>query len=343
MAYSQYGLVAATDYNYLISAYLIPIGPDWVVSPNPFNSIWAAGNQNKGYGQGVSLTNVAAGSTVSAASWADLVNKVAIMAEHQGTAITAITSPATTNPVTYLPALTDNLALVYANRMNVAAQGSSVPNTASSNLTWSDYLTFTHTVTFNPVITGWGTISGADAARYFFNSGGQLALTFSHATATAGINLLLNNLAIAAGTIVLSSPTSGTMSIAGTPFTGVTKVGGSGTATVNTNAGYYALNNSETTLFNQYASTGPAGYLGTRLVITARTNGTQGLNGDTGSVITITSTFDEMPGGLIPATGTTTTLSIRPPATITGFTNVWGTPTVSSVIAGAQGGEVIAP
>jgi hypothetical protein len=68
---------------------------------------------------------------------------------------------------------------------------------------------FVHTVTFQ----------SGDAARNFFNAGGQLAINFSHPTGT-GINSLWNMLAVACGTIVISSNSSGTVRVAGTNYNG---------------------------------------------------------------------------------------------------------------------------
>jgi hypothetical protein len=71
-----------------------------------------------------------------------------------------------------------------------------------------------------------------------------------------------------------------------------------------------------------------------------KTNGTQGSNGDNGSVITITTVWDEVPNGLAVATGTATTLTVKPPRSTTSspsgyLVNSWGTPTVSGTVTGS--------
>jgi hypothetical protein len=167
------------------------------------------------------------------------------------------------------------------------------------------------------------TFANGDAARYFFNSGGQLAMTVSHPNGS-GINLLLNNLCSNVGTVVLSAPSSGTATIAGTSYSGVQRVGGGGNApTVSTNSGYYALTSSNANIYYQTASTGPSGYLSTNINIFAKTNGTVGSNGDRGNVITITTVWDEIPNGLTVSTGSVTTLTVRPPEQ-TNIANTWG-------------------
>lgn len=314
MSYAQFGLIQATDYNNLV-------GGNPVTTSGKLNTVWATGGTTAGYGQ-TALANVAVGGKVAASDWANLVNKTANSASHQGTSITAVTAPASGDTITYLSAIPTNLTTIYNSRLNAASQGSTTANSVSTVSTWADKATWTHTVTF----------ASGDAARYFFNAGGQLKITCSHPTGT-GINLLLNNLASNIGTVALSSPTSGAVTIAGTSYNGVTKVGGGGNApTISTNTGYYALTTANASIFTQTASTGPSGYLSTNINITVKSNGTQGTNGDTGSIITIYTTWDEIPNGLVVSTGSTTTVTAQAPET-TYLANSWGAITVAGSVA----------
>lgn len=316
MSYAQYGLIEATDFNNLV-------GGNPVTSSGKLNTVWATGGTNAGYGQ-TAVANVSAGGTVAAADWANLVNKTSNSASHQGTSITSVTAPSAGGTVTYLSAIPTNLTTIYTSRLNAATQGSTTSNTATYASTWSSALTFTHTATF----------ANGDAARYFFNSGGQLAITCSHPSGT-GINMLLNNLASNIGTVVLSAPTSGAVTIAGTSYNGITKVGGGGNSpTVSTNSGYYALTTSNVTAFTQTASTGPSGYLSTFIRVIVKSNGTQGSNGDAGSVITIYTIWDEVPDGLTAAANSATTLTVRPPET-TYLSNTWGAITLTGTSTGS--------
>jgi hypothetical protein len=315
MSYAQYGLIEATDFNNLV-------GGNPVTSSGKLNTVWATGGTNAGYGQ-TAVANVVVGSTVTASNWASLVNSTANSASHQGTSITSVTAPSAGGTVTFLSAIPTNLTTIYNSRLNAAAQGSTTSNTATRATTWSSAITFTHTATF----------ANGDAARYFFNAGGQLAITCAHPSGT-GINLLLNNLASNVGTVVLSSPTSGAVTIAGTSYNGITKVGGGGNApTISTNTGYYALTTSNVTAFTQTASTGPSGYLSTFIRVIVQSNGTQGSNGDAGSVITIYTIWDEVPDGLTAAANSATTLTVRPPA-VTNIANTWGAVTLSGTVSG---------
>lgn len=316
MSYAQYGLIEATDFNNLV-------GGNPVTSSGKLNTVWATGGTNAGYGQ-TAVANVSVGGTVAASDWANLVNKTSNSASHQGTSITSVTAPSAGGTVTYLSAIPTNLTTIYGSRLNAATQGSTTSNTATYASTWSSALTFTHTATF----------ANGDAARYFFNSGGQLAITCSHPSGT-GINLLLNNLASNIGTVVLSAPTSGAVTIAGTSYNGITKVGGGGSSpTVSTNTGYYALTTANATVFTQTASTGPSGYLSTFIRVIVKSNGTQGSNGDAGSVITIYTIWDEVPDGLTAAANSATTLTVRPPET-TYLSNTWGAITLTGTSTGS--------
>ena len=316
MSYAQFGTIQAADYNALVGAN--PGG-----TANVLNTTWATGSGAAGYGQ-TAEANVAAGDTVTAAKWANLITKTSNSASHQSSSITSVTAPASGNTITYNANVVTNLQTTYVNRLNAVSQSGTSANTATYAPTWLNAITFTHIVTF----------ANGDAARYFFNSGGQLAITCAH-PAGSGINLLLNNLASNVGTVVLSSPTSGAATIASTSYNGVTKVGGGGsTPTISTNSGYYSWTTSNANAFYQTASTGPSGYLSTNINILVKTNGTQGINGDVGNVITISTVWDEIPNGLTVATGSATTVTIRPPE-VTYIANTWGTPTVTGTVTGS--------
>ena len=307
MSYAQFGTIAAADFNTLV-------GGNPTSTANTLNATWATGSGAAGYGQ-TAQANVSVGQTIGASEWANLVNRTASAASHQGSSITSVTAPSAGGVITYLSAIPTNLQTIYTNRRNAATQSSTTSNAVTSASTWSSLATFTHTATF----------ANGDAARYFFNSGGQLAITVSHANTTAGINLLLNQLCTNVGTVVLSSVTSGSATIAGTSYNGITKVGGGGNSpTISTNSGYYNLTTSNANVFYQTASTGPSGYLSTNINIFIKTNGTVGSNGDVGNVVTIYTVWDEIPNGLTVGTGATTTLTVRPPE-VTNLANTWGT------------------
>ena len=317
MTYSVGGLVQATDFNTLV-------GGNPVTAPNTLNTVWATGGTNAGYGQ-TAVSQVSAGGTIAASDWVSLLNSTGSAASHQGTSILSVTTPVSGGSVAYQANIPTNLTSIYSSKLNAATQGTTLSNTVSYGSTWSQALTFTFTISF----------PSGDAARYFFNAGGQLKVTCAHANTAIGINLMLNQLASNIGTVVMSSPTSGTATISSVPYNGITKIGGGGaTPTINTNAGYYAMNTSNTTLFSQTVSTGYSSYQATNIAMNGKSNGTQGSNGDAGSVITLYATWDEIPNGLVVGTGTTTTVTVQVPET-SYIANSWGAISISGTASGS--------
>lgn len=301
MTYAVGGLIQATDINGFVST----------GTPN-FNNIWSTGATNSGYGQ-TAVATVTAGTVVAQNPWNSLVTNMAKAAAHQGTTITAITAPVTGNQITFLSALSTNLGLINTNKLNAAAQGSTATSVSTTTDAWNDKLTVTFTVTF----------ASQNAARYFFNAGGQLGISASHPTGT-GINPLINDLCSDAGTVWLSSPTSGTATLASTAYNGVTKVGGANPAgaTINTNYGFYSYTSTSTEVFKQFSDTVFKTYnTGTFMSISAASNGA--------GLITITVVYDEVPNGATVSAGTVTTLTVRSPSTAQ-LTNTWGTPALAN-------------
>lgn len=315
MTYAQFGTVQASDFNTLV-------GGNPTATANTLNATWATGSGSAGYGQ-TALANVTAGSTVTSTQWATLVANTASAATHQGSSITSVTAPAAGGTITYLSAIPTNLQTVYSNRLNASTQGSTIANVVTRGTTWTTALTFTHTATF----------ANADAARYFFNAGGQLKLTFAQPNGTSMANAF-NSLCSACGTLVFSAPSSGSITVAGTSYTGFRKVGGSGTPSPYlTNTGYYALTSANANVFLQTTGT-PAGYTTSFINVLAKSNGTQGSNGDAGSVITLYTVWDEVPDGLTVTAGSTTTLTVVYPET-TNLANTWGAVTLSGSVSGS--------
>lgn len=337
MTYSANGLIQALDFNGLV-------GPSATTSTtaNAVNTIWGTGSREWGYGQTV-IPNISANSIVQSENWASLINTINSIATHQGTTFTtALTPPVDNEKITYLASLKNNLNKVYDRRNNAAAQGlTQSTSTRFTTSAWHNSITFKFTVTF----------STGDKARYFFNSGGQIAINFTHA-ATGGINTIFNSLCADCGTIILSAMT-GTQqaTIAGTTYTGTTRVGGTGDATnLNTTLGYYSLTANDQLLFRKNpnkAGISPSflEYVASTISVYAKISGSQGQNGDVGSTITITAVWEQSPNtenvspgnNTGPVNNSTTTVSVRyPKSTVSGgvLTNTWGTATVDGSVIG---------
>lgn len=318
MTYSSGGLIQATDYNGFVST----------TAGANVNATWSTGTSSAGYGQ-TAIATVSTAGTVTATQWASLVNTIASMASHQGTTITARTAPTTGTTISVLAAVNTDITNCYNNRGNAAATGSQFTgwsgtnsNTAGkSGASWN--ITFTNTITF----------ASADAARYFFNAGGRIKLDVSKtATGQTGDpewNDLANTLC---GDIYFTGGVA-TQTIAGTAYTGTTKIGGTGIPnTLATTTGFFDLTpgGAATIIYKQFADTAP--YTANYIQHSASLNA-----GST--VLTFTTLWqntdsDPISGGTAasgatPGTGACTICTYFPPST-TYLTNTWGTPTVAA-------------
>ena len=360
-------IITANDYNGLV-------GYDPTTTENTFNAIWGVGAGKIGYGQpalpnlpdpAVALTSpnynydkitfpTSPGDDDKPvlSIWSKLVNSVNVARLHQGTSVPVIlgTDYEPKDNVTVkgetLTRLISSVENLYAKSLNAAAQGTSVSYPMGNGGTWRNSLEFTHIVTF----------ADGEAARYFFNCGGQLALTFSSPPGLR-IDALMNSLGTNCGTLVISSPNTETIEIVGKKYQGVTRVDGKdpdpvdplyttakyGVQTFHSivpSAGYYGMTTEFQEIFKQsvggFQTAEPRYnyYDGSYISVKVKTNNPQGTNGDNGNVITIVTTWDQVPDGLQVTAGTKTTLTVRPPLLRSGMVKSWGTPVVNSTIIG---------
>ena len=319
MTYTSGGLIEATDYNGFVNN---------TVNAN-VNSVWAAGTGDRGWGQ-PALSTVAATNTITATQWASLVNTLVNMGGQTNTTITARTAPTAGSTIGILAALNTDLTNITNNRLNAAANGTrftgwtgtNSKTAATSGATWT--ITFTNTVTF----------ASADAARYFFNAGGRIQLdvskTATGATGDPEWNDLANTLC---GDIFFTAGTA-TQTIAGTAYTGTTRIGGSGTpAVLATTTGFYDLTPgaAATVIYRQNADTAP--YTNNFIQHSAALNAAS-------TVLTFTTLWSASDGdpisggtassGASPGTAPTTICTYFPPSSTFLSTTSWGTPTVAA-------------
>lgn len=328
MSYSQGGLIAASDYNTFV-------GTSPSSTANQINTIWGVGNGDKGYGQSP-LSQVSTGGTVTATQWATAVNTLNSILTHQSGSGSGIGAPTAGTLITYLSTFSSSINTAYSNRLNAAANGTDITGTAPAAATWN---TATPTTT---TITRTATFASADQARYFFNTGGKLLLTFS-ATNTLGnskgadwVSLLNTKMA----SFVFGSYTNGRNGTGGT------------VSASNTSLGYWNVGTTNNSLITLTSASGTADYSSNSVLIQARTEGVQGSNGDVGRVVTFTITLTDAaadtntappgipaytPAGTPPTQGNfddslnlsiTTNITVRPPST-TNLSNSWGTVTIS--------------
>lgn len=319
MTYAQFGLVQSTDYNNLV-------GGDPTTTANTLNAVWAQGGVSTkgGYGQ-TAEANVAAGDVVTATKWENLRTKTSNAATHQGTTLQTVASFTSGSVIAYNANVVTNVNNIYANRLNMSPAASTTSaNTATRGTSWTTKLTFTHTATF----------ANANAARYFFNSGGTLRITCSHPNGTF-INGTLNGLATAVGTLAFSAATTETISISGSSLTGFTKIGGSGSPTVNlTTQGFYNFGTANANTFLQTAG-GAGEYSGSFINLLVKSDAA--VSGGTATVLTFYTDWDISPDGGGPegtaSSGTATTLTAFFPET-TNLANSWGAVTLAGSVSG---------
>jgi|TARA_B100001094_G_scaffold276561_1_gene284827 hypothetical protein len=200
------------------------------------NAIWGAGTGDAGYGQSTTVSSVSAGATITAAQWATLLSRMTSIGSHQGTSITSISNPSAGDTIAAYTALASNIATLTTARLSVHARDS-IATTAIATTT-----TLTGTIEQRGT-WAWGS---TDQARYFFNAGGRISISWALSGHTSDSKA--NNwaaLATACGTYQVTAQASG-------------KSGGSGSTNINgTNFGWHDLTGSYQTVFRQYEDTGP--------------------------------------------------------------------------------------
>ena len=278
MAYTSGGTIQAQDYNWL--AWGGNTTGIYTTSINNLAAVWGVGTGQYGYGQDVSLISAlstAGGVTVTATQWAGLVYTLNKALGHQagsasqlptgGVGNIGIVSGAT---ITAFSNVASAITTINTNRFNWTAQGTTT--TGVVNYTTLTQATF---AAFTQVWTRTITFTSGDAARYFFNAGGQLNWNF--------VTYNLNGTARSGDVVTLFTTNLGGGNIMATRGKGVTGAGG----TVGTNAslGYWNLTTSVQVAASITSTV--ATYGGDVANVNIKTNGVQGANGDVGSVITL--------------------------------------------------------
>jgi hypothetical protein len=208
-----------------------------------------------------------------------------------------------------------NVELVKNNALNARYQGARTSTSVQCTSEWRSQIAFQIVVDF----------STSDSARYFFNTGGQLKLGFSHAPGNAVSTMFQKLLSLnnGIGELYFSAPASGTAVIASNTFTGLTRA----SATVDPNgmavptvfkkeAGYYGLVTSDVEIFRLPASSlavgdRVAGFENSYISIFARSTSQTTNRGDNGSVATFTVMLVQV------ASSTATLQTLPPGATVT--------------------------
>lgn len=322
MTYSVGGLIQASDYNTFIAN---------------LNAFWSTGGTDSGWGQ-TALTGVGA-TAVAATSWASLVNNLATSGSQTTTTLTSRTAPTSGSVISILSNMATDISSVNTRRGFATAVGttsstftgttSKTTGTGSGTAAWT--IVWTHVVTFPT----------ADQARYFWNAGGLVRLDMSKTSTGTDIDADWNTFVGTVGTLYMSGRVNGAaQTIAGTSYTGFTRVGGTGVPGVNNSTtGWYNLvaGAAATTLWQLNSTVYP--YTSDFIRVAAAVNAGR-------TAITYTVTWSQsvqsystvISGGTATASpftafGTAPTVLCRyiPPSS-TYITNTWGTPTIASSV-----------
>lgn len=307
MTYSSGGLIQASDYNTLAWG---SVGGGTYVDSDNLAVVWGTGTGRYGFGQSTSaFTQVAAPNIVTAAQWTGLLGQMTAAKNHNGATFGTMDSSVTAGTViSYISTVASNLTAL---RGAVGTSAGALTNSAATNKTtasgWQT-ATHTHTVTF----------ASADAARYFFNAGGQIKITPSIPNSGATRELEWYDLATKCGTITfgyLNTTQSGT---------------GSPTTLLNANnGGYWNTTTTDAVHFKMFADTAP--YTTDFIQVAVRWSGTAANGGY--PVLTFTTTWSNAyqnaldPSNVVDNIATTSLVVASPPTTY--LTNTWGTPTVA--------------
>jgi hypothetical protein len=316
MAYTSGGLISASDYNTLVGSNSTTAGT--------INYVWDVGNGAIGYGQGAVAT-ATSGSTVAATQWSTMLNALNRCLGHQsgaGAQLGPLNFTAGQTITAFANVITANTT-INTNYASYTAQGTT---TTGTNFTtaWTSAAT---TSALNFAVTRTVTFASGDAARYFFNAGGQINLVMSGTNndgsgRSSDVVTLLGYVGTAQG-------------LRATTFVGRTGGGGTG-GTVNTGNGYYNLPNasgSQVNLIQNIFST-TSSYTNDYIYINAYNSATNASgHGDNGVSINLVVdvslaakalSFNESVNVTV-----TTRVDIVYPETTYLNTSPWGTPTIT--------------
>jgi len=300
MAYSQGGIIAAADYNNFING------------TNQLNTVWSTGSGAVGYGQ-TAISAVSAAGTVTATQWSTLITRLNQIRAHQTGSGTSISQniPAG-QTINYLSTLSTEINNAYSAAASYASQGATTTGTNFTTLISS-------TTGVNSYVDRFVTFASADAARYFFNAGGQLNLVLS----TSGSN----------GTGSSSSFARLITGLGGVGVKNTTNTGRTGTGITlninNTSFGYrnivYATNTNIVKVTDTAAAyTADTAYIGLYTNSNTTTNGANGNQVNFRiSYVVADYTWDDT----LSITLNSRVDIVYPETTY--LTNVWGTPTIS--------------
>lgn len=243
MTYAAGQTILDDDYNIFATGNAAGTGNNGTVN---VNTLWGTGTGTYGYGQTSTVSPVSAGSTITATQWATLLSRITSLANHQGSTISAITTPTVGATINAEAQLQNNLNTVWNNRENATANGTDSSANTTTTGTWDVRAVTTKTITF----------AGANQMRYFFNAGGHIRMSFS-LTGTSGDAKSLEwaDTLTKCGTIVVTG-SGNNKTIAAVTYAGTTKIGGGYFPdTLASSTGALDYTGTAVTIFKQFSDT----------------------------------------------------------------------------------------
>ena len=268
MSYSQGSTIAAADYNSFTGGQDLGVAfASAVAATQKASALLGVGYGDRGYGQSTpSLPTKSSGQSIAAADWANLRTALSTLNSHQGSGVTLPAVAVAGNAVSYDAQYASCLATVDANRFNT--------NSGASMTLVSNALAITRVGTWgagNAGISSIMTVSFAseDAARYFFNSGGELRFALSHPTGTTQ-NANWSTALTAVGNIAFKANATTRSGTSGTPAA----------------IGYYQLTTGNQAILSGTIGTGA--YATNTIAVYAKAAAITGLNGAKGYQVVFT-------------------------------------------------------
>lgn len=278
MAYSKFNPVTSGEINTFIGPKSAATAyASSVEATNAVAAIYGVGYGDRGYGQSApDLTPISPNQGVIKAKWNTLYSAMTAIALHQGTS-TALIPPNLT--IDYGPLVAHDGSGAYNIPSVISSTDTNRFNTNSgaSMSLLSNQLTVTKAASWGTSITCevQAAFATEDAARFFFNSGGEIRIALAQPTGTAQDNAW--NAALASiGSIAFKANTS-------------TRSGAAGAAQA---IGYYQLTTSNQLIYDG-SNIGSGSYSTNDVLVYARAQTITGLNGAKGYQIRFVITLQD--------------------------------------------------
>lgn len=268
MSYAQGSTIAASDYNGFTGGQDLTVAfASAAAATQKASALLGVGYGDRGYGQTTpSLPAKVSGNSIAAIDWSNLRTALSNLNSHQGSGVTLPAAAVAGSSVAYDANYAAALATLDSNRFNT--------NSGASMTLTSNALTITRAGTWGGGAAGITavetvTFASEDAARYFFNTGGELRFALSHPAGSTQDNNW--NAALAAvGTIAFKANTTTRSGTSGTPAA----------------VGYYQLTTTNQSIVSGVIGTGS--YTANSITVSARAAAITGLNGAKGFQIIFT-------------------------------------------------------